>query len=295
MRLLLTLLFVFGVGRILSAQTVLPLDSAMVDSARMDEAIEVDRKIVYDEEEINLCGHGIFICPFYYHVCGNSEYEKAKQEYKKTHPYADTFDPSYPFFWYGTSTFHPNGSSTIPLRSGFGKHTELGLTFIDISKNLYKKSFGFTWALQMFFKRYEIEKDMMAQNVHGRLDFVPVSSGQQLKTNKITFYGARIPFVIGYQTPYKIFALRTGLNLNWNIEDHVYEFSFSDNDKNHEEHIHINPITVDWTTIVSLGPLTLTYSRGLLPIFRLVNGKRVYETTLTFGLDLWWRHRLKGH
>ena len=261
------------------------------DSAYLEKMYEAD----------NLNGHIIFYCDFVFWRKGDelNSHSPAIEKFKKRHPFPKNYDPQLPVLWWGGTTLQ-NGvlgasSPDFHLKDGFSKNYEIGLTFFQVSKNLYKKAFGLTFGFQGYRSEYNIVGDWLAERHHNEIEFVP--SGYRMKRNEIEVVGLRIPALIGYQTPYKIFSIQTGLSIGLRLtDDKNYYYQFKVGGKEEEKHhLHLNYFIANWTSVVGLGPLTLTINQGLLPLYKLTNGKKAYESSITFGFDLWWLHRLKRH
>lgn len=227
------------------------------------------------EQHQDISGHTAFIFPMLlielpFHLLRKSDSETYKetqgavpQPPKEKRPLRKTYDPQMPTIWFGSSIMHDGLTGDcheFQMDGGFRKQREWGITVIEFSKNLYKRAFGLTTALQMY-------------------------GGN--KKHKIDYVGIQVPVLIGYQTPYKIFSVKTGLALGFRSSHHD-----KDDEEKYDPNLHLNHLSTDWMTVFGLGPLTLTYKQGLLHLYKTSNGRKAFENSLIFGIDLNWLFRL---
>ena len=49
--------------------------------------------------------------------------------------------------------------------------------------------------------------------------------------------------------------------------------------------------TANWQVMAGIGPLTISYTQSLIPLFELNDGTSIYPNSLCLGLDLWYLMR----
>ena len=282
------------------------IDTIMPANTEIDEGLERDS----DEGNQNLRVHTIFLFPMLlfevpFALLKHNETEHIEQKnHDKTEPvkqkkkrkWLKTYDPQIPSIWYGNSMLldgiFGSSSTDFHLRNGVSKHYEIGITAFEIAKNLYGKYLGVSAAAQLYAGFYHFEKNTLLMRSHQNIDFVEAES--PLKKNRFDYAGFRFPVLVGYQTPYKIFSIKTGLAIGTRgVDSKNYTYKYSRDKKESESRLHINWFSTDWMTVVGLGPLTVTYKQGLLHLFKTTSGKKAYESSLTFGIDLNWLFRMK--
>ena len=69
----------------------------------------------------------------------------------------------------------------------------------------------------------------------------------------------------------------------------------------HKRHMAIRPthtamknancFSANWQVMAGIGPLTISYTQSLIPLFELNDGTGIYPNSLCLGLDLWYLMR----
>ena len=286
-------------------------DTAIIDTI-MQENRSIEDSLDRDpyEENQNLRVHTIFLFPMLlieapFVLLNHNKTEHIEQKnhdntepvkQKKKRKWLKTYDPQIPSVWYGNSMLLDGifGSSSpdFHLRNGVSKHYEFGVTAFEIAKILYGKYLGVSVAAQLYAGFYHFERNSLLMRSHQNIEFVEAVS--PLEKNRMDYAGFRFPVLVGYQTPYKIFSIKTGLAIGTRgVDSKNYTYRYSRDKKESESRLHINWFSTDWMTVVGLGPLTVTYKQGLLHLFKTTSGKKAYESSLTFGIDLNWLFRIK--
>jgi hypothetical protein len=179
----------------------------------------------------------------------------------------ECYTPVVPMIWFGTSWL--NSSMTgdkqaqLPLRSGIFNKIDCGFTILQISRNLYRGIAGISAGLQFEGCFYKVSNDYCAEKDGYKVEFVPAD--KEHKNNSLSFTALRIPLLIGAQTNNRLFSLQTGVGLN-------YTSRFG----------------AQWLVTAGLGPFTINYSQNLTPLFKLNHGTKVYPTSLSIGVDIWY-------
>ena len=295
------------IENIVHKDTISPAASILIDSLKTGNTATADS--TGDDTPLKLRAHTVFIYPMALFELlfssvrrspkqGPAEPTEESKKPKEKRPLPKTYDPQLPTIWYGTSLLHDGitGSNNpdFHLRDGVKHHHEFGVTGFEISKNWYKNAIGISAAVQLYGGVYHFDRNYILKRSHKSIEFVETKA--PLKTNKINYAGLRFPILVGYQTPYKIFSIKTGLALGFRgVSEKTYTYKYKEDKEKSELRLHLNWLTTDWMTVIGLGPVTLTYKQGLLHLFKTASGKKAYESSLTFGLDLHWLFRLKWH
>ena len=208
------------------------------------------------------------------------------------------FDPQLPAFWFGGLTPHDGimGGKVegLPLKDGFLRQNEGGLTLLQLSKGLISNSFGMTTAFQIGMGCIDLNKDYEMVREDGRVGVVVAK--ETLISSTIQYSFLRIPVLVGFQNRKHWFSLLSGVSLNFNVPGlDLYHYRHQDEDKDRNCRIHANIFSVNWQVMAGVGPVTISYMHSLSPIFKMTDGTGVYTSSLSIGLDLWYLLRRNGH
>ncbi|MBO4851383.1 MAG: family 78 glycoside hydrolase catalytic domain [Prevotella sp.] len=207
--------------------------------------------------------------------------------------YSHCYDPQLPAFWMGGSMLYDGvfGSKYegFHLRPGVWRKMEFGFTFLQVSRNLYRGVFGVSTALQFAIENYEFQRDVVAVRKGYKTAFEPAP--EKLRQNYLNNFSIRIPLLLGVQTRGRELSLQTGLILHGDRA--TYKNRYPDEKEAVSQPFHGNHFRASWTTIAGIGPVTLSFTQSLVPLFRLTNGVKAYPSSLTVGFDMWyWDRRL---
>lgn len=206
---------------------------------------------------------------------------------------SERYDPQLPWIWYGPTQLSDGimGSSNndaYHLRHGTFRKTEYGFTFLQISRNLYRGIFGYSVALQMVGYNYQIDPWLLAKKEGHSVAFEPTDV--RLKDNDLSFFGVRIPFLMGVQTYGRQLSLQTGVGLYVGGSD--YEFCLPNEKRSEKRHLHTRNFGAQWLVTAGIGPITFSYTQNLVPLFKLTDGTEAYPSSFTLGIDLgYWIRR----
>ena len=202
----------------------------------------------------------------------DSYYEKDEERYV----------PQTTTVWLGSTRLSDGilkgSQSPFHLRNGFLKQQEGGVTFLQFSRNLYRGVAGYSVGLQ----------------------FVGTSYAFKDYDNDLDMYAARIPLLVGIQTPKRWLSLQTGLGLYVGIQTPkrwlslqtglgLYAGGSKWEDKS-ESHplLHTRHVGAQWLLIAGVGPVTVNYTQNLTPLFKLTDGTKAYPSSFTVGVDIWY-------
>ena len=179
----------------------------------------------------------------------------------------ERYNPPAPWFWFGTSSLNSglmgDHQAQFHLRSGVFNKLDLGCTIIQFSRNLYRGIIGVSAGLQFGAHIYDVSHDYSAVKNGYHVEFVP--SEEEHKSDSLSFAEVRIPLLIGAQTNNRLFSLQSGITL-----------------------CHTSRFGAQWQTIAGLGPITISYSQNLTPLFKLPDGTKAYPSSFTVGVDIWY-------
>ena len=212
-------------------------------------------------------------------------------QYYNTYRHANSYDPQMPILWIGHSQLLDGvfGSTYkgFHLRSGVYTKVELGFTFFQISKSLYRGIAGISTALQFVGESYLLDPEIIVKDRGGKSEIIP--SAQRLKQNTLSNGAIRIPILVGLQSPNRIFSLQTGVMLH--VGDASYSNRYPGEKKNDGLSFHCNHFRASWAMMAGVGPFTFAYTQSLVPLFELTNGVKAYNSSFTIGLDMWYWDR----
>ena len=208
----------------------------------------------------------------------NSYYEKDEERYV----------PQTSMVWLGSTRLSDGmmqgSQSPFHLRNGFLRQNEVGVTFLQFSRNLYRGLAGYTMGLQFIANTYAFSNGYLAKAVDSRIDFVP--SASHLDDNDLFLYAIRIPLLVGIQTPKRWLSLQTGLGLY--AGGSKYKYRYKGEDKSDKHHLHTSHVGVQWLLTAGIGPVTVNYTQNLTPLFKLADGTNAYPSSFTVGIDIWY-------
>ncbi len=203
----------------------------------------------------------------------------------------ELYDPQLPTLWMGydhlANGILGNSDKSFHLQSGFFKKMEVGCTFFQLSKNVYKGIAGFSTALQIAGEIYQLDNHWVAQREGKKIGFQYVE--EAVKNNTFPIISIRIPLLAGLQTYSRKWSIQTGpvLHADWT----GYHYRIPGHDQQEEPHLHVNHFRASWMLSAGIGPLTLSVSQDLVPAFQLTNGVKGYTTSFSIGFDMWYLDR----
>ena len=205
---------------------------------------------------------------------------------------SERYDPQWPFIWFGsswlTSGIMGHSYPGYHLRSGVFNKREFGMTYFDVSKNLYRGIVGYAVGLQFVANSYDLSLSHLAKRVGDDVEFVPQE--EKFRNNYLDFYYVRIPFLIGVQTYGRQLSLQTGPAVY--VGGSTYNYRLRGEEKSEDHHLHTQNFGAQWMVMAGIGPLTVTYTQQLVHLFRLSDGTKAYPSSLTVGFDFWyWARR----
>ena len=182
----------------------------------------------------------------------DSYYEKDEERYV----------PQTSMVWFGSAQLSDGilqGShSPFHLRKGFPEQHQGGVTFLQLSRNLYRGLAGYSVGLQ----------------------FVGTTYAFSDYDDELNLFAVRIPLLVGIQTPKRWLSLQTGLGL--------YADGGKWKDKSDDHGLHTSHVGVQWLLTAGIGPVTVNYTQNLTHLFKLADGTKAYPSSFTVGVDIWY-------
>ena len=227
-------------------------------------------------ERMKLSGGGLLIlmAPYVDH----HYYDKDNERYV----------PQTSMVWLGSARISDgilNGSRQhFHLKEGFLKQIDGGITLLQLSRSLYRGFAGYSIGLQFEGSSYNFSRSHIARSADGRISFV--SAEPELEENELTSYAARVPLLVGIQTPRRWLSLQTGLGLYVGCSE--YEYRFKGRERTEDHHFHTSHLGAQWLVTAGLGPFTVNFTQNLTPHFKLADGTKAYPSSLTIGVDFWY-------
>jgi hypothetical protein len=217
---------------------------ALLVMAQSEEKISPDEKLKWS-------AGGLFMLMAPY--ADDSYYEKDEERYV----------PQTSMVWLGSTRLSDRilqgSQSPFHLRNGFLKQQEGGVTFLQFSRNLYRGLAGYTVGLQ----------------------FVGTTYAFKDYDNELNLYAARIPLLVGIQTPRRWLSLQTGLGL------YAGGCKWEDKSESHPS-LHTSHVGVQWLLTAGIGPVTVNFTQNLTHLFKLTDGTKAYPSSFTVGVDIWY-------
>ena len=201
------------------------------------------------------------------------------------------FDPQLPAFWVGGMTlregFLGHQAEGVPTKEGFLRQSEFGYTLLQLSKGLFSDSFGATSAFQVGMGIIGLDKDYEMKREEGNVGFVAVQ--ETFSSSAMNYVFLRIPVLFGIQNRKHWLSLLSGPSLDFCVpgRDNYY-YEYQNEEKEHHRRFHANLFSINWQVMAGIGPVTVSYSHSLVPLFKLTDGTSVYPSSLSIGLDLWY-------
>jgi len=205
---------------------------------------------------------------------------------------SERYDPQWPTIWLGPSwlgsTIMGSDHQPFHLRHGMFRKLDFGFTFLQISKNLYRGIAGVSAGLQFVGNNYAISLDQVMRKDGNRVVLDPQE--EALRENHLNFSCVRIPVMVGLQTYGRQLSIQTGLGLY--VGGCNYSYRRKDDDKPEEPHLHTQHFGAQWMVMAGIGPVTLTFTQFLVPLYKLSDGTKAYPASLTVGFDInYWMRR----
>lgn len=204
------------------------------------------------------------------------------------------FDPQMPAFWLGDMTLR-NGimgrkADGVPVKNGFFRQNEAGITLLQLSKGLSHDVFGATTALQVGIGTIGLDKDYEVTREDGKIGFVEAK--ETLSSSTINYLTLKVPVLLGVQDRRHRFSLLSGVSIDFCIPGRdLYYYSHQNKDDSHHWRIYANCFSASWQVMAGIGPLTFSYTQSLVPLFKLNDDTGVHTSSLCLGLDLWYLMR----
>lgn len=204
------------------------------------------------------------------------------------------FDPQMPAFWVGSMTLRDgimgHKADGVPTKKGFLRQNEAGVTLLQLSKGLSRDIFGATTALQVGMGTIGLDRNYEATREDGKIQFVEAE--EKLSSSSIKYLTLKVPVLLGVQDRMHRFSLLSGVSLDLCIPGRdLYYYGHQNDDKKHHWRIHANCFSANWQVMAGIGPLTISYTQSLIPLFELNDGTSIYPNSLCLGLDLWYLMR----
>ena len=205
---------------------------------------------------------------------------------------SERYDPQWPTLWFGPSWVNSSimGSSHpgFHIRHGVFRKQDFGFTFMQLSRNMYRGIAGVSAGLQLVSNSFDIALDQVMRREGNDVRFEP--QDEALRENYLTFSYIRIPVMVGLQTYGRQLSIQTGLGLYVGGSD--YKYRYRGEDKPEDHHLHTQNFGAQWMVMAGIGPLTVTFTQFLVPLYKLSDGTKAYPASLTVGFDFnYWMRR----
>ena len=206
------------------------------------------------------------------------------------------YSSMYPSLWWGTTSLSTNFGSKENSTSKEGIHTrgglEIGFTMAESIYPVNKRGdLLFSTAVQMVYSRHHFQNSALLSNEGHYIAFedrtyAPASA------NYMSYASMRVPFMLGYAptgnwpTDWLDTQFGIGLVPQYRFGKASYTFApeaFGDPIESKLKLYHWG-LNLDFNVV--LGPVKFNASVGLLPIFKTVDGKKAYSSSLNFGINI---------
>lgn len=177
------------------------------------------------------------------------------------------YNPPAPMIWFGPSQLNNSmmgdRDAQFHLRSGVFNKIDCGFTFLQISRNLYRGNVGVSASLQYGGYMFNLSRNYTFEKDGHHVEYLPADD--ENKKDLLSFSMLRVPLMIGAQTNNRLFSLQTGLGL-----------------------ILTTRLGAQWLVTAGLGPITVSYSQNLTPLFKLTDGTKAFPSSFSVGVDIWY-------
>ncbi len=199
-----------------------------------------------------------------------------------------SFRPHYATVWFGMNYL----TKGVFTNSSDGLHSrrtgsfELGVTPYAIAVPFNKgRTFGLTAAVQLAWVHQCFRRGYAMSNDGGRIAYTPLDG--DAKGNSINYGALRIPVMLSLQQDYESFHMSLGLSaeLRTNAE-YRFKPSSATGNVNTPDGLKLRRAGLNLEYSLGYGPVLLSATAGLTPLFKTAAGKNAYSMSAKIGLDV---------
>ena len=202
------------------------------------------------------------------------------------------FLPHFPTLWMGFSRLSQKvgGNQAEDIHGRYSKGFEIGFTPFSVAQSFNKSNtFGVVAAMQVVYTRFCFQKDWQMASTH---PIAFVQTAERAKGHYMDVGSLRLPVML--QISYdNSDGIAFGLAPEWRMANR-YKWNPMGGSAMQEVSgsCEIKPFGLNLESYVSYGPLSLTGSVGLTPLFKTADGKKGYSVSANVGIDIWGLIRL---
>lgn len=199
-----------------------------------------------------------------------------------------SFRPHYATVWFGMN-FLTKGAFT---NSSDGLHSrrtgsfELGVTPYSIAVPFNKgRTFGLTAAVQLAWVHQCFRRGYAMANDGGRIAYTQLEG--DAKGNSINYGALRIPVMLSVQRDYESFHMSLGLSAEVRTNaEYRFKPSAATGDVHTPDGLKLRRFGLNLEYSLGMGPVILSATAGLTPLFKTGTGKNAYSMSAKVGLDV---------
>ena len=206
------------------------------------------------------------------------------------------YSSMYPTLWWGTTSLSTSIGNRESSSSKEGLHTrggfDIGFTTAEGIYPINKKGdFLLSTAIQMVYSRHNFQNSALLSNDGHHIAFEDCTNAPA-SANYMSYVSMRVPFMLGYaptvnwSTDWIDTQFGIGIVPQYRFGRSYYTFepeAFGDPIERKLKLYHWG-LSVDFNMI--LGPVKFSASVGLLPVFKTVEGKKAYCSSLNIGINI---------
>lgn len=199
-----------------------------------------------------------------------------------------TFRPHYPTVWFGMNMLNKGvfSNATDGLHSRRTGSFELGITPYSIAVPFNKgRTFGLTAAVQLAWVHQCFKRNYAMSNDGGRIAFTKLAGDAD--GNNINYGALRIPVMLSLQQDYESFHMALGLSAEVRTNA-KYRFKATDatGAVNVPDGLKLQRFGLNLEYSLGCGPVIISATAGLTPIFKTANGKKAFSSSAKIGVDV---------
>ncbi len=197
------------------------------------------------------------------------------------------FRPHFPSVWIGMSYLSESflSGNDDGIHGRRVKSFELGVTPVGFAVPLGKSGrYGLSFAAQIIWKHLCFDKDYGLSQPSGDLmSFTRLNT--EAKGNNFNYLTFKIPVLYNMYTGYDT---SWGLGLSGEVRTNArYRLTMpGENGGLETSTLRTKRFGLNMEVMIGFGPLTITASVGLTPLFKSDNGKKAYNNSVNVGIDI---------
>lgn len=190
------------------------------------------------------------------------------------------YSPRFPTVWFGMSYMPAKVFGSRQTAGGRrSKSFELGITPYYLSVPLTKsQNVSFNVAAQLVWSHLCFQKDLAVSESGGKFSFSTLEG--KASGNNMNFISLRVPLMVSMQN--NDFSM--GIGLSPEVRTNAW-YRLSQPTGNVRETYKTNRFGLGVTMNYGFGPVTVSSTIGLTPLYKTADGKKAYQSSASIGID----------